>query len=236
MFANRLEEFNKFHLPFILTPGDNEWTDCHRPAAGGYDPLERLKKLRETFFASDESLGEPKWRLVRQEGTYRENAMWAEGGMLFATLHILGSNNNFDVPEEFTARNRATLDWMRTTFAVAKRSGFEGVILVCQADFAFPLGVGTGLNSLSGWADSLRVLEEETVAFAKPVLMIHGDTHFFRFDKPLAHKGTQTVVDNFFRLEVPGDQDVHWVRVDVDSATPDSPFRVQHMTVRANAR
>jgi hypothetical protein len=109
-------------------------------------------------------------------------------------------------------------------------------VLVTQADFAFPLKVGEGFQSLAGWADSMRVLEEETVAFGKPVMMIHGDTHFFRFDKPLAHKGTQVVVDNFFRLEVPGDADAHWVRVDVDPGTPDSPFRIQHITVRENAR
>jgi hypothetical protein len=125
---------------------------------------------------------------------------------------------------------------MRTAFALAKRNGFGGVVLVTQADFAFPLKVGEGFQSLAGWADSMRVLEEETVAFGKPVMMIHGDTHFFRFDKPLAHKGTQVVVDNFFRLEVPGDADAHWVRVDVDPGTPDSPFRIQHITVRENAR
>src|SRR5215213_587281 len=29
-----------FEDPVVYTPGDNEWTDCHRPSAGGYDPLE----------------------------------------------------------------------------------------------------------------------------------------------------------------------------------------------------
>ena len=28
--------------PVIYTPGDNEWTDCHRVNNGGYNPLERL--------------------------------------------------------------------------------------------------------------------------------------------------------------------------------------------------
>ena len=32
--------------------GDNEWTDCHRPNNGGYNPLERLAKVRATFFPS----------------------------------------------------------------------------------------------------------------------------------------------------------------------------------------
>ena len=47
------EYFEKMHAyfetinpPFIYTPGDNEWTDCNRKAAGEYDPNERLAVLR----------------------------------------------------------------------------------------------------------------------------------------------------------------------------------------------
>ncbi|MCD8481883.1 MAG: metallophosphoesterase [Verrucomicrobia bacterium] len=42
--------FNSFEAPLIYTPGDNEWTDAHRPAIGGYDPLERLARIRSYFF------------------------------------------------------------------------------------------------------------------------------------------------------------------------------------------
>ena len=31
----------------------------------------------------------------------------------------------------------------------------------------------------------LAALEKETVAFGKPVVYVHGDTHIFRVDKPL---------------------------------------------------
>ncbi len=34
----------------VYTPGDNEWTDCHRSNNGKYDPLERLAALRNGFF------------------------------------------------------------------------------------------------------------------------------------------------------------------------------------------
>src|SRR3712207_4479824 len=33
--------FDRFADPLVYTPGDNEWTDCHRPNNGGYNPLER---------------------------------------------------------------------------------------------------------------------------------------------------------------------------------------------------
>jgi hypothetical protein len=28
------------------------------------------------------------------------------------------------------------------------------------------------------------LLREETVAFRKPVVLVHGDSHYFRIDKP----------------------------------------------------
>jgi len=37
-------DFDLFQDPLVYTIGDNEWTDCHRPNNGPYDPLERLAK------------------------------------------------------------------------------------------------------------------------------------------------------------------------------------------------
>jgi hypothetical protein len=58
--------FDSFEEPLVYTPGDNEWTDCHRPAAGGFDPLERLAKLRSMFFAGPQSLGRTTLPVERQ--------------------------------------------------------------------------------------------------------------------------------------------------------------------------
>jgi hypothetical protein len=49
------ERFENTANPLVYVPGDNEWTDCYRT---GYDPIERLQKLREIFSQGDESLGE----------------------------------------------------------------------------------------------------------------------------------------------------------------------------------
>jgi hypothetical protein len=37
----------------------------------------------------------------------------------------------------------------------------------------------------SGFTDFLNVLEAETIAFGRPVALMHGDTHYFRIDEPL---------------------------------------------------
>jgi len=42
--------FSTLPIPVVYTPGENEWTDCHRANNGAYDPLERLSALRQVFF------------------------------------------------------------------------------------------------------------------------------------------------------------------------------------------
>ena len=49
------------------TPGDNEWTDCHRPAAGGYVPTERLARLRAAVLPRDRDPRRLPARAVRRE-------------------------------------------------------------------------------------------------------------------------------------------------------------------------
>ena len=94
-----LSTFQKSTNPFILTPGDNDWTDCHEVKARKFDPMERLAKVREMFFPEGRSLGQKTIAVDSQAKDaefkkYRENLMWSFNGVTFATLHIVGSNNN----------------------------------------------------------------------------------------------------------------------------------------------
>jgi hypothetical protein len=57
-FYHRRDEFQKSKPPFIYTPGDNEWTDCHEVKHQSNDPLERLAKIREIFFQGDQTFGQ----------------------------------------------------------------------------------------------------------------------------------------------------------------------------------
>ena len=61
LFDERLAVFQTSQHPFVFVPGDNDWTDCHRSSNGAYDPLERLGRLRQLFFAN---LGKP-WAATR---------------------------------------------------------------------------------------------------------------------------------------------------------------------------
>jgi hypothetical protein len=66
----------------------------------------------------------------------------------------------------------------------------------------------------------LRVLEREVMAFRRPVLFVHGDTHTFQVDKPLFGPD-RLRFENFTRLETFGSPDVHWSRVVVDPGRPE---------------
>ena len=47
------------------------------------------------------------------------------------------------------------------------------------------------------------------------MLVVHGDTHWFRFDKPLVDPRSVRRIDNVTRLEVYGSPFVNWIYVTV---------------------
>ncbi|MFE4107319.1 hypothetical protein [Almyronema epifaneia] len=100
LFQERFNQYQKFNLPFIYTPGDNEWTDCHREAAGQFNPIERLAKIREIFYPRPGfSTGRRPQRVVSQASRsgfekYVENQIWIKNGVVFSAIHVVGSNNN----------------------------------------------------------------------------------------------------------------------------------------------
>src|ERR1043166_595940 len=57
LYVQALGYFNALRAPAMLTPGDNDWTDCDRPSNGGFNSLERLDHERQVFFSTPLSLG-----------------------------------------------------------------------------------------------------------------------------------------------------------------------------------
>ena len=231
--------------PFILVPGDNEWTDCYRAKPSAYAPLERLAKLREMFYPDDKTLGKQSIKVTRQSASneyrdFRENSRWAKNGVLFVTLHIVGSNNNRGRTEEMDAeyrkRDAANLAWLRESFKIARENDVRAMMLVAHANPQFEntwparqqnryllRGLGlepTGKRRETGYDNFLAALEEETIEFGKPVYFAHGDTHTFRIDKPLLDSFNGRLVENFTRVETFGYPDTHWIRVIIDPENP----------------
>ena len=209
LFMQRREWFNLFHQPLIFTPGDNEWTDCHRAFGAAFDPLERLQKLRTLFFVDEFSLGQQKISMVRQNPGYPENARWEHQRIVFATINVPGSANNKAMPKEKTARDMANDAWIRAAFDTARTKSHHAVVIAMQAN---PFGSDTERGA---YAAILRALTRETMNFSGEVLLIHGDTHRYRVDQPLADPRARATLRNFTRLEVFGYPFQNWVRVRV---------------------
>ncbi|MDV6375767.1 hypothetical protein [Deinococcus arenicola] len=222
-------EFGMFDGPLVYTPGDNEWTDCHREKAGKYDPLERLAKIRELFFTSQgaQSFGKQPMPLTRQPGLI-ENSRWNHEGVVFGTVHVIGSNNGMERTPQSTAeyftRNAANMDWIKATFAEAKAKNAPAVVIAFQADLWY--GAPVLLTDI-GLRDTLTTLAAESKTYGKPVLLIHGDSHIMVIDHPLTEAGAMTALGqvspplrNVTRLMVMGESDVGAVEVSVDPADP----------------
>ena len=226
LFAKRLRQFQSVRHPFIYVPGDNEWTDCWH---SGADPLERLAKLREMFYPDDNSLGERKLKLERQSADprfaeYRENVRWSVGSALFIGLNIPGSNNNFgrtpQMDGEYARRGRSNAAWLAQGFELAKKNGDAAVFIAIQADPFFERTSRRPANVSDGYAQFKQELLAHTLAFGKPVILIHGDTHRYRVDHPLIDPATRKPIERFTRIESFGSPFVDWIKVGVDPAAP----------------
>jgi hypothetical protein len=159
----RKKQFARIRHPFILLPGDNEWTDCK-------EPLARLKVWR-SHFCSPERI-----RLETQAGEYCEHVRWESDGTLFVALNVPGSNNNVRHPE-YAPRMAAVFSWLDESAALAQSRKLRLAVLM-QAD---PF-ISTPRDGYAALRERLRILGEKR---AGEIILIHGDTHLYRDDEPI---------------------------------------------------
>ncbi len=233
-YTDARDRFDSFVKPMVYTPGDNEWTDCH---VGAQDPIERLGYLRRTMFPTDRSFGK-KTMTVQQQAGYPENARWVAHSVQFVTVDVPGSNDNHvadpDADEqgtprtpadrraaeaEYQARDAADRDWLHQAFAAATSAGSPAVVVAMQADPGFEVDPAErSAKKVDGFDPLLAAFAAEAKAFAKPVVIMHGDSHRYRFDHPLVDPATGRPVPNVTRVETFGSPDVGWVKVTLDPA------------------
>ncbi|MBI2744655.1 MAG: metallophosphoesterase [Burkholderiales bacterium] len=230
VFLDMLGLFQAAPLPLVYVPGDNEWTDCHRANNGPYDPLERLTRLRELFFQSDDTLGARPFRLERQSrdpayAAYRENVRWEQRGALFVGLNLPGSENNYHGTRgsggpvaEFIERSEANRVWLAQAFALARVRRLAGVLIVVQGNPGFE--AARAGQPRPGYRDFIAQLRKETEAYAGQVVLVHGDTHRQQINQPLFDEAGQKVLGNFTRVEIYGSPFMGWVQGTLDPASP----------------
>jgi hypothetical protein len=248
VYSQALSYFNALRAPAAFTPGDNDWVDCDRNPA--YSSLERLDYERGLFFSTPFTLGQRRLRQQVQTAVLClgvsgpvpcvENRRWTVEGVTYATLNVQGSCNNLcdtaPSPAEFAARNHANIVWMQETFDEASARGSAAIMFIAQANPGWDLTDGTRAplrdpktlaetdGQPDGFVEFLKALRDEVVAFRKPVAYVHGDSHYFRIDKPFLDSlgrrlETFTRVETFGDNAANGNNDVHWVKVIVNADT-----------------
>jgi hypothetical protein len=264
VYTRSLAYLNAMKAPSMFTPGDNDWTDCDRPSNGGFSSLERLDHERQLLFNTSFSFGQRRIRLKVQMTPFClgvggpvpcvENRRWTVRGVTYATLNIQGSCNNLcdtaPDPAEWFARNQADITWMQETFTEAMARRSAAIMFISQANPGWDMSDGTRAplrnpqtlaeadGQPDGFQEFLIALRTEVIAFRKPVAYVHGDSHYFRVDKPfLDAQGRR--LENFTRVETFGDNqangnnDVNWLKVLVDPRSREV-FSYQQQIVPGN--
>ena len=217
-------QFDRFTTPLVYTPGDNEWTDCHRTNNGTYNPLERLAAIRSTFFPrAGHTLGADMTVASQAAEGFPENVSFRRQGIDIATLHVVGSNNGllpwpelgFTSPTaQQVAEERARTDnavaQVRSAFTGARQRHDRAVALFLQADMFDPTYAVTWADN-SAFQPLVRELVAQSDAFEGEVYLFNGDSHVYNSDRPLASGsrwldfyGVQGSADNLTRVTVDG--------------------------------
>jgi hypothetical protein len=218
-------DFDTFEDPLVYTPGDNEWTDCHRANNGAYNPLERLAKVRETFFDQPgRTLGQHPMKVSSQAGRgLPENVTWRRAGVTFLTANVPGSDNGLQPwsglgNTEPTAEQRravadrtaADIDELRAAFAAARKHHDRGVVVAQQADMFDPTYTPTQ-DDIGAFKPWVQALVDESSHFDGPVYLFDGDSHAYNSDRPLAQGSSwlstydvRGTADNLTRVTVDG--------------------------------
>jgi hypothetical protein len=229
-------DFDTFEDPLVYTPGDNEWTDCHRVNNGAYNPLERLDRVRQVFFDEPgRSLGQKQLN-VEAQSDFPENVVYHRAEVTFVAANVTGSNNGLqpwsglgytepttEQVQSVTARTAADIAVLHQAFAEARERGDRGVVVMQQADMFDPTYVPTW-NDIGAFQPWVQALIDEASTFSGPVYLMDGDSHVYNTDKPLATGsswlttyGVHGAADNLSRVTVDGSSNNHdWLRVTVN--------------------
>ncbi|GAB3435213.1 hypothetical protein NX773_03070 [Massilia solisilvae] len=187
LYQQRRELIDNARRPMVVLPAASDWTEC-KNSAGRSNAIERLARLRELFYAEQQSLGEKKIALTRQSmsprfRSYAENAHWEVGKVLYATIN-LPSNNNHYLPaagrnSEYEDRLVANRFWLNRLFAIARSDKVEAIVLFSEGDLK-PFSEPTGLRALlrrapaghDGFAEPRRQVLALAQKFAGKVLLV----------------------------------------------------------------
>jgi len=171
------------------------------------NPVANLALIRQMFFSKPgETLGVRSKRVISQaqaydpaypkDAEYVENVMWEQSDVLFVTLNIPGGSNNDDdswfgltktgeQTQEVAQRTAADIRWLDAAFEKAKLKGHKAVVIIEQGDM-WDLD-GNQPSHIANYKSFIDSIAANATDFIKPVLLINGDSHYYRSDNPLVN-------------------------------------------------
>ncbi len=160
----RKRQFARLRHPFVLLPGDNEWSDCREPQL-------RLAQWRRFFCTPVAGLA-----LERQPGGHCENLRWQAGGMMFVGLNVPGRGRNPLGERDMDP----VFEWLDESLALAESRRAQKVFVFLHADPHFERNAPG-----DGYARLRAVLATHAQWFKDRLVLVHGDTHVYRDDQPV---------------------------------------------------
>ena len=189
----------------------------------------------------------PVERQGRLGDKYSENARLIHKDVMFVTLNVVGSNNNLVATDkqchkkskrtqadcdaatkEYRERNPENIKWLRKSFDQARQKQLPALVVVAHADIYFPFELSDGgyeddflksLDENNGFTDFFHTLVRETNDYKGQVLLIMGDSHYYKVDKPMFGENG-TITQNFTRVETFGSNETSWIRMQVNVNDP----------------
>ena len=232
----------------FYTPGDNEWTDCDR--RGIVHPLSELNRLdliRRLFYANAPQ-PPADWAYARQDN-FPENARWMVGDTMFATIHLVGTNNGrqqilLDDPQlalaMVDARDQANRVWLDQTFEQAKKAT-RAQVVATQADVTESKSTRACDREQRSDCDAFFTFRRQIRQLAMnfyprdsfrklPVLLLHGDTSPYCWDKKFGGASAP----NLWRLNAWGDYQTpaDATKITIQTENQDQPFSARTLVGR----
>ena len=199
--------------PLVYTPGDNEWTDCHRanngayvPTSNGAVPQGRLEALRSVFSPTPgQTLGAGAPRTIQTQASmpgfasFVENTSWSDAGVQFGVVHVVGSNNGAlpwftqagqtpQTPAQ-VADQAAELTARRAAALAWIDAIFDDAVAGNRAAVVLGMQADTWDTSAAGFLTEfdqiVAKIAQRSIAYGKPVLLLQGDSHTYKVDHPL---------------------------------------------------
>ncbi|PKG82255.1 hypothetical protein CXF85_14955 [Colwellia sp. 75C3] len=213
----------------IYTPGDNDWTDCDRMfLLYSFDELERLNFLTKLMFHTPPLLTK-NLPSIKTQPEQIENKLWINDRLAVSTLHIVGTSNgranigkskHENAIKRVDERDENNLAWLKTI--EDKSKNFDALIIGFQADI-YQQSVlesdacdNTSLKTCDAFAFYRQAFIDLAKRLNKPVLISHGDTGEFCFEK---------LDNNLWHLNAAGDfRYIDATKVTFDKESSDRPF------------